>query len=99
MTGADERVCYRPAMESTNLPNHWTGDESAISRDFKFKDFNEALGFMVRVGVLAEQANHHPNLSNVYNRVSIALTTHDAGDKVTEKDLDLAAKINGLLGE
>lgn len=84
-------------MDTTQLPEHWSGDEHAISRHFKFKDFNEALGFIVRVGVLAEQADHHPHLHNVYNKVDIELTTHSAGNRVTEKDFALAAKINELV--
>lgn len=85
-------------MSETQIPDGWTGNDSKIAGAFKFADFNEALGFIVRVGLLAEQANHHPKLSIVYNRVEIELTTHDAGNQVTEKDLALAKKINALLG-
>jgi 4a-hydroxytetrahydrobiopterin dehydratase len=67
----------------------------SITRDFKFIDFNEAFGFMARVALLAEQHNHHPEWSNVYNRVSITLTTHDAGGLST-RDLDLAQRIDNL---
>ena len=67
----------------------------SITRDFKFIDFNEAFGFMTRVAVLAEQHNHHPEWSNVYNRVSITLTTHDAGG-LSSRDLDLAQRIDNL---
>ena len=68
----------------------------AITRSFKFKDFSEAFGFMARVALLAEKAGHHPEWSNVYNRVTITLTTHDAGG-LSEKDISLAQQINALL--
>lgn len=71
----------------------WQRDGDAIAREFTFDDFVGAMGFIVQVGVLAERANHHPNLNNVYNRVRIALSTHDAGG-VTRKDLDLAKEIS-----
>ena len=76
----------------------WVYDEAAdaISHDFKFKDFSEAFAFMTRVALLAQAADHHPEWSNVYNKVTITLTTHDAGG-VTAKDAELAAKIDKLL--
>ena len=61
----------------------------AIAKSFKFKDFNEAWGFMCRVALAAEKMDHHPEWSNVYNRVEITLSTHDAGG-VTERDVKLA---------
>ena len=67
----------------------------SITRDWVFVDFSEAFGFMTRVALLAEQHNHHPEWSNVYNRVSITLTTHDAGGLST-RDLDLAQRIDSL---
>jgi 4a-hydroxytetrahydrobiopterin dehydratase len=67
----------------------------SMTRDFIFVDFNEAFGFMTRVALLAEQHNHHPEWSNVYNRVSITLTTHDAGG-LTIRDFDLAQLIDNL---
>jgi len=77
-------------------PEGWTLTANRLSREFEFRDFVEAFGFMSRVALLAEKADHHPNWSNVYNRVSIELTTHDAGNTVTEKDRDLAQAINAL---
>ncbi len=76
----------------------WIYDEAAdaISHEFKFKDFSEAFAFMTRVALLAQAADHHPEWSNVYNKVSITLTTHKAGG-VTEKDAALAAEIDKLL--
>jgi 4a-hydroxytetrahydrobiopterin dehydratase len=73
-----------------------TDDGMAIRKKFKFKNFSEAFSFMTRVALLAEQHNHHPEWFNVYNRVDITLTTHDANG-VTIKDLTLAKLIEGLL--
>lgn len=70
-------------------------DKDAIVRDFKFKNFVEAFGFMAQVALLAEKADHHPEWSNVYNRVSILLTTHDAGG-LSDKDIALARVIDAL---
>ena len=64
-----------------------------IARAFVFADFNEAFGFMARVALLAERHDHHPEWSNVYNRVSITLTTHDAGG-LSSKDVELARRID-----
>lgn len=74
----------------------WTLDGNAIRRDFKFKNFNEAWGFMTRVALLAEKQDHHPNWSNVWNKVTIELTTHDAGG-LTDNDLRMARAIDTLL--
>ena len=79
------------------IPNGWSHTNDMLNRDFAFADFSAAFGFMTRVAMLAEQANHHPNWSNVYNRISISLTSHDAGNLVTEKDIELAKQINRLL--
>lgn len=78
--------------------NGWIYDPAtdAISHDFKFKDFSEAFGFMARVALLAQAADHHPEWSNVYNRVRITLSTHSAGG-LTEKDVALAEQIDQLL--
>jgi 4a-hydroxytetrahydrobiopterin dehydratase len=78
------------------LPD-WDHDEArdAITRSFAFADFSEAFAFMTRVALLAERADHHPEWSNVYNRVDILLTTHDAGG-LSERDIDMARAIDGL---
>jgi 4a-hydroxytetrahydrobiopterin dehydratase len=80
-----------------DLPD-WSlrADGLAISRDFRFADFSEAFAFMTRVALLAEKADHHPEWSNVYNRVSVTLTTHDAGG-LSARDVTMAHKINLLL--
>ena len=70
---------------------------SKLVRHFEFNDFVEAFGFMTRVALLAERADHHPNWSNVYNRITIELTSHDAGNRVTQLDRDLAAAIDKVL--
>lgn len=77
----------------------WKEENNQLRRSFEFKDFVEAWGFMNKVALLAEKMNHHPNWSNVYNTVEIALTSHDAGNTVTERDHKLAKKIDQLLGK
>ena len=74
----------------------WAFKSDALSKTFTFANFREALSFMVRVGFEAEAMDHHPEWTNVYNRVVIRLSTHDAGGKVTEKDITLARKIQAL---
>ena len=71
----------------------WKLVDNAIEKKYKFSDFTQALGFIVQVGLMAEKRNHHPELFNVYNKVSIRLNTHDANG-VTEKDFDLAKAID-----
>ena len=75
----------------------WTEEANQLKKSFTFQDFTEAFAFMTRVAFLAEAQQHHPNWSNVYNRVDIHLTTHDAGNVVTEKDRKLAKAIDQLL--
>ncbi len=69
----------------------------AISKTFQFADFNEAFGFMSRVALVAEKADHHPEWFNVYNRVEVTLSTHDAGG-LTQKDIDLASFMDAAAG-
>lgn len=75
----------------------WDIREGKLCRSFTFKDFSEAFAFMTRVAMIAEKQNHHPEWSNVYNTVHIALSTHDAGGAVTEKDHRLATAIDRLV--
>lgn len=74
----------------------WTIEGEHLKRSFRFRDFSEAFGFMARVALLAEQQDHHPEWFNVWNRVDVALTTHDA-DGLSVRDLRLAKAIDALL--
>ena len=74
----------------------WIETDNKLYRKFEFKDFSEAFGFMTRVAMIAEKMNHHPLWSNVYNNVEIWLSTHDAGNIVTDKDKKMAEKIDTL---
>ncbi len=74
----------------------WREENNRLVRTFKFQDFKEAFGFMTKVAMVAEKMDHHPNWSNVYNTVTIELSTHDAGNVVTEKDRKLAKEIDQL---
>ena len=82
----------------TSVPEGWSlsADGIALERDFKFKDFAAAWTFMCRIAAEAERLDHHPEWSNVYNRVSIRLTTHDTGG-ISDLDLALAEKIENFL--
>ncbi len=75
------------------------GTGSMLVRTFVFRDFSEAFAFMTIVALIAEKENHHPDWSNVYNRVTIKLSTHDAGNTITEKDRKLAAAIDKIAGK
>lgn len=74
----------------------WLEKDNKLQKDFEFSDFSAAFGFLSRVAIEAEKAQHHPEIFNVYNKVSISLSTHDDGNKVTEKDHNLAKAIDGL---
>ena len=74
----------------------WKEEDNRLKKTFEYKDFTEAFAFMTRVAFLAEAQAHHPNWSNVYNKVFIELTTHDKGNTVTQKDRDLARAIDKL---
>ena len=78
-------------------PDGWDEADGCLRRELTFANFSEAWAFMSRVALLAEKADHHPNWSNVWNRVVIELTSHDAGDTVTDRDRRLAEAINALL--
>lgn len=75
----------------------WKEQNNKLSREFVFANFTEAFAFMTRVAFLAEKLEHHPEWSNVWNKVNISLSTHDAGNVVTEKDRELARAIDELL--
>lgn len=74
----------------------WEEKNNKLTKTFQFKDFVEAFGFMTKVALVAEKMDHHPAWTNVYNRVSFELSTHDAGDIVTDKDRKLAKEIDKL---
>jgi len=74
----------------------WEFKDDALHRKFKFKNFTEAMAFLVRVGFVAEKQDHHPVIHNIYNSVTLSLQSHDAGNKVTEKDIRFASAINAL---
>ncbi|MEZ0538178.1 4a-hydroxytetrahydrobiopterin dehydratase [Fibrella arboris] len=76
----------------------WQETDNKLVRHFTFADFTEAFAFMTRVALIAEKMDHHPFWTNVYNKVTIELTTHDAGNTVTEKDRTLAAAISSMSG-
>lgn len=88
-TGFDAQAAIK-ALDGWRL-----NDEGALEKSFRFEDFSRAFAFMTRVALLAEKAGHHPDWSNSYNRVQIALKTHDKGE-VTQKDIDLATAIDAL---
>ncbi len=75
----------------------WDEIDNALVRKFEFDNFVQAFGFMTQVALLAERMDHHPEWSNVYNRVEIKLTSHDAGNTVTERDHKLASRIDALI--
>ena len=75
--------------------NEWKFKNNLIQKDFEFKGFSNALAFIVQIGILSEKQNHHPEIKNVYNKVSLRLTTHDS-DGVTEKDIKLASAIDKI---
>ena len=76
-----------------NVPQGWSGDDKRLTRNYRFGSFAEALAFMVEVGLYCERADHHPEWKNIYSRVWVELSTHDAG-RVTDKDLALAAHMD-----
>lgn len=92
-----ERLDQAQRKEALANLTKWTHDEKrdAITRDFKFADFNEAFGFMTRAALVAEKMDHHPEWSNVYNKVSVTLTTHDAKG-LTELDTKLATAMDEI---
>lgn len=92
------------SLMGTDL-NRWnivlaTGDEDkakALTREFVFENFSEAFAFMTRTAMEAEKLNHHPEWKNVYNKVDVVLSTHDAGNFVTDRDVQLAKKMNSFV--
>jgi len=83
-------------MSDVVVPNGWRHEGNALRREFTFENFAEAFAFMTSVADMAEAADHHPDWSNSYNTVAIALTSHDKG-RVTQRDSSLAEQINSLV--
>jgi len=83
-------------MSDVVVPNGWRHEDNALRRQFTFTNFKEAFAFMTSVADMAEAADHHPDWSNSYNKVAIALTSHDKGC-VTKRDSSLAEQINSLV--
>ena len=83
-------------MSDVNVPNGWRHEDNALRREFTFTNFAEAFTFMTSIAEMAERADHHPDWSNSYNTVTIALTSHDKGC-VTQRDSSLAEQINTLV--
>jgi 4a-hydroxytetrahydrobiopterin dehydratase len=83
-------------MSDVVVPNGWRHEDNSLRREFTFENFAEAFAFMTSVADMAETADHHPDWSNSYNKVAIALTSHDKG-RVTQRDSSLAEQINSLV--
>ena len=83
-------------MSQVNVPNGWRHEDNALRREFTFTNFKEAFAFMTSIAEMAEAADHHPDWSNSFNTVTIALTSHDKGC-VTQRDSSLAEQINTLV--
>lgn len=92
-----EPIDQNQIKEFTTCYENWSVDGDALVGTFKFKNFTQAFGFLAQVAILQEKHNHHALIENMYNNVTLTLTTHDAGNIVTKKDTKLAAAIEGLL--
>ena len=91
-----KKLSEETVAERLTMLTAWRREGDDIIRDWTFVDFNQAFGFLARVALLAEQADHHPEIYNVWNRVILKLTTHDANG-LTHKDFDLASRIDALV--
>ena len=93
-----QKLSSKERQKALGTLKHWkkVRGREAIYQAFRFNDFNEAFGFMTRVARKAEQMDHHPEWSNIYNKVNVTLTTHDAGG-VSKRDIDLAKFIDGIV--
>lgn len=96
-TTATKQFAAVEGSAASNASTGWSETGNKLYRKFQFKDFSEAFAFMTRVALEAQKMDHHPLWTNVYNTVEIWLSTHDAGDVVTDKDRKLAKKIDALL--
>jgi len=94
---AIEKLADTEVQQRLETLKGWSLKDDKLYREFRFSDFVEAFGFMSRAALHAEKMNHHPEWFNVYNRVEVWLTTHDAGG-ISAGDFELAAKLDGLSG-
>lgn len=90
-------INYQLSIVIIKLFFMWEEKNNSLYKKFQFKNFSEAFGFMTRVALAAEKMDHHPLWTNVYNTVEVWLSTHDAGDIITDKDRKLSAKIDALI--
>lgn len=91
------KLSEREIAEALRTLPHWALVDGKLHRELRFHDFSQAFGFMARVALVAEKLDHHPDWSNVWNRVSVSLVTHDAGG-VTRLDVELARAIDQIAG-
>lgn len=94
--GNVKALSQQEIQEQVSTLQNWSVKEGKLHAEFRFADFIEAFAFMTRVALAAESAQHHPEWFNVYNRVTIDLVTHDAGDAISQNDIDLARKIDSF---
>lgn len=90
-------MAKRLLNQHLTFTNMWKTDNNQLVKEFIFNNFIDAFAFMTRVAIVAENMNHHPDWRNVYNKVEIRLSTHDAGGIVTQKDYELATAIDNLI--
>ena len=91
-----EALSQEQLKEALNRLDNWKVEDDKLKKTFEFENFRESVAFIMRLSFEAEDMMHHPELFNVYNTVDIALTTHDVGGKVTEKDINLAEKLDSI---
>lgn len=84
-------------QEAVDTLRHWEVNDGKLHAEFSFDTFVDAFAFMTKVAFAAESAQHHPEWCNVYSHVTIDLVTHDAGDAISQRDIDLARMIDGLV--
>lgn len=97
LPSGNQHITTMDNAKDAQTPAGWDRQGEALAKTILFKDFSEAFAFLTRVAMLAEQQCHHPEIHNVYQTVTLRLSTHDAGNTVTEKDINLARAINRLL--
>ncbi len=93
------KIGCKGANMTLTPPTGWTGDEKRIAKKYKFKSFNDAMRFMAAAAPFCDETNHHPEWKNIYDQIWVELATHDAGNIVTDKDLKLAAHLDGVFSK